>query len=117
MSRAQEAEALNSMSTEIKQRLSDPVGDEDRPSEMPLGRTADVLFTERIKIQLHEWRNNIVKSHEVNSSESGSRTFKSQFQTSFFKMRPAVTLSGFSSRQHKLIRMVCSLFVNIFLSE
>ncbi|CAA6672445.1 unnamed protein product [Spirodela intermedia] len=106
LSRAQEAKALNGMSAETEGRLSNSMKSGTEPSEMPLVRTADVLFTERMKIRFHEWHNSIVNSQGVHCTEGGSNSFKSQFQTSFFKMRPAITLSGFSSRQHKLIQMV-----------
>lgn len=112
MSRVQEAEALNSMSAETEGRLLNSIKRGGEPSEMPLVRTADVLFTERMKIRFNEWHNSIVKSQDVHCTEGERNNFKYQFQTSFFKMRPAITLSGFSSRQHKLIQMVCALCFN-----
>ncbi|XP_078431863.1 polynucleotidyl transferase, ribonuclease H-like superfamily protein [Wolffia australiana] len=106
LSRAQEALALDSAGTEINRKCSDAMINEGECYKMPLGRTSDILFTERMRISLHEWRNSILTSPGGNGSEGGSSSFKSQFQTSFFKMRPAITLKGFGSHQQKLIRMV-----------
>jgi len=72
---------------------------------MPLERAADILFTERMKMNFKEWRDVIVSkpdSHLLGNSECVA----GQFQTVFFKMRPAIMLNGFSSHQLQLIQQV-----------
>uniref|UniRef100_A0A1D1XU77 Poly(A)-specific ribonuclease PARN n=1 Tax=Anthurium amnicola TaxID=1678845 RepID=A0A1D1XU77_9ARAE len=106
LSRAQEAEALHNMNLRLQGRLANSMSDRDEYLELPSMRTADVLFTERIKIRFHEWRNGILKHQGAHRPEEGYNNSKTHFQTTFFKMRPAVTLNGFTSHQHWLIQMV-----------
>jgi poly(A)-specific ribonuclease len=75
--------------------------------DMPLKSAADILFTERMKIKFNEWRDVIISKPIVDSHLSENIKFSSgQFQTVFFKMRPAIMLNGFSSHQLKLIQQV-----------
>ncbi|XP_050219614.1 poly(A)-specific ribonuclease PARN [Mercurialis annua] len=66
--------------------------------DVPLVGITDVLFSERMKNRLSEWRDGLMK----NRNEAG----ESQFETIFYKMRPALCLSGFTSHQLKLIQLV-----------
>ncbi|XP_065862669.1 poly(A)-specific ribonuclease PARN isoform X2 [Euphorbia lathyris] len=64
----------------------------------------DVLFSERMKNRLNEWRDGLLP----NSGSQIKRTSddKRQFETIFYKMRPALCLNGFTSHQLKLIQLV-----------
>lgn len=74
---------------------------------MQLKSTADLLFTERMKIRFNEWRDAISTNPRVDNHKLGSNKFSTdQFQTVFFKMRPAIMLDGFTSHQLKLIQQV-----------
>ncbi|XP_031738618.1 poly(A)-specific ribonuclease PARN isoform X2 [Cucumis sativus] len=67
----------------------------------------DVLFKERMKNRLHEWRDRLLSERNMEfQGQEGSNDHKRQFQTIFFKMRPALTLSDFTSHQIKLIQLV-----------
>lgn len=68
---------------------------------------ADVLFKERMKNRLHEWRDRLLSERNMEfQGQEGSNDYQRQFQTIFFKMRPALTLSDFTSHQIRLIRLV-----------
>ncbi|KAL0550194.1 hypothetical protein IC582_014698 [Cucumis melo] len=68
---------------------------------------ADVLFRERMKNRLHEWRDRLLSERNMEfQGQEGSNDHKRQFQTIFFKTRPALTLSDFTSHQIKLIQLV-----------
>lgn len=75
--------------------------------DVPLTRMADILFSERIKNRFSEWRDGLLRDRnggfqlQWNSNDS-----KQQFQTIFFKMRPALSLTGFTSHQFGLIQGV-----------
>lgn len=75
--------------------------------DVPIVRMADVLFTERIKCKISEWQNGLLRvkngEHECQKSSNDS---VQQFETIFFKMRPAIKLNGFSSRQLRLIQLL-----------
>ena len=107
LSRAQEAEALSKLSSTYENELTNSANTSQENLEIPIVSTADLLFTERIKNRFHEWRNVIMKNSCTDhylKEEPGCVT--SQFQTVFFKMRPAVELNGFNSHQLKLIQLV-----------
>ncbi|CAN6239776.1 unnamed protein product [Urochloa humidicola] len=105
LSRAQEEEALqkinmvNQVGTSASSTTSEGDGD------MILKRAADILFTERMKINFKEWRDVIVSKPD-NHLSGNIKCTAGQFQTVFFKMRPAIMLNGFSSRQLQLIQQV-----------
>ncbi|XP_066343043.1 poly(A)-specific ribonuclease PARN-like isoform X2 [Miscanthus floridulus] len=62
---------------------------------------------ERMKMNFKEWRDVIVSKPMVDNHLSGNiKCCAGQFQTVFFKMRPAIMLNGFSSHQLKLIQQV-----------
>ncbi|CAM0904263.1 unnamed protein product [Alopecurus aequalis] len=62
---------------------------------------------ERMKIRFSEWRDAISSKSRVDNNLLGNNKFSTdQFQTVFFKMRPAIMLNGFTSHQLKLIQQV-----------
>lgn len=100
---------------EARKRLISPKGDQlTHPShnlrettDLPLVRVADVLFTERMKKRLGEWRDDLLQNRVGGSQEEKvPDDLNQQFRTVFFKMRPALSLDGFTSHQLSLIRMV-----------
>ncbi|KAM3367949.1 hypothetical protein ACQJBY_016481 [Aegilops geniculata] len=75
--------------------------------DVQLKSTADLLFSERMKIRFNEWRDAISTNPRVDNHKLRSNKFTTdQFQTVFFKMRPAIMLDGFTSHQLKLIQQV-----------
>ncbi|PON43422.1 Ribonuclease [Parasponia andersonii] len=75
--------------------------------DVPLLRMGDVLFTERMKNRFNEWRDWLLQPQSGEFQFQGSSNdSKQQFQTLFFKMRPAISLSGFTSHQLRLIQLV-----------
>ncbi|CAL1353899.1 unnamed protein product [Linum trigynum] len=107
LSRGQEDEALRRLTLHCK-RLSDLSKDSEDGEGTPLVNFTDVLFSKRMKDKLSEWRSGLLHSTRNATSQCHdmSKGSKQQFQTVFFKMRPAVTLNGFTSHQLNLIRMV-----------
>ncbi|XP_062225876.1 poly(A)-specific ribonuclease PARN [Phragmites australis] len=107
LSRAQEEEALQKLNLLYHNNIyaSSITCEED--GDMPLKSAADILFTERMKIKFNEWRDVVISKPRVDSHLPGNiNCSQGQFQTVFFKMRPAVMLNGFSSHQLKLIQQV-----------
>lgn len=105
LSRAQESEALQNLSSTYEDDFLNSSSEEC--IEIPIMSTADLLFTERMKIRFQEWRDGILRRpSEVCPLDGNPDDTKMQFQTVFFKMRPAVTLDGFTSHQLKLIKLV-----------
>ncbi|CAN6239777.1 unnamed protein product [Urochloa humidicola] len=90
---------VNQVGTSASSTTSEGDGD------MILKRAADILFTERMKINFKEWRDVIVSKPD-NHLSGNIKCTAGQFQTVFFKMRPAIMLNGFSSRQLQLIQQV-----------
>ncbi|XP_031286213.1 poly(A)-specific ribonuclease PARN isoform X2 [Pistacia vera] len=85
----------------------DSWGDLKEARDMPLVNIADVLFTERMKHRLREWYDWLLRDRNGRSSFPGSSNdSEQQFQTIFYKMRPAISLNGFTSHQLKLIQLV-----------
>lgn len=106
LSRAQEEEALQKLNVLHHDAISVPNTSEEG-EDVPLKSTADLLFTERMKIRFSEWRDAISSNSRVDNNLLGSSKFSTdQFQTVFFKTRPAVMLKGFTSHQLKLIQQV-----------
>jgi hypothetical protein len=107
LSRAQEEEALEKLNVLNHDAMSASPNTSGEGEDAPLKSTADLLFTERMKIRFNEWRDAIRSNSRVDNNLSGSNKFGTdQFQTVFFKMRPAVMLNGFTSHQLKLIQQV-----------
>nr|CAE05998.4 OSJNBa0016O02.8 [Oryza sativa Japonica Group] len=102
----QEEEALQKLYTLHNNETSAYPNTSEEEEDAPLKSAADVLFTERMKIKFNEWRNSIVSNQRVDDHRSENFKFADQFQTVFFKMRPAIMLNGFTSHQLKLIRQI-----------
>uniref|UniRef100_A0ACD5V6Z9 Uncharacterized protein n=2 Tax=Avena sativa TaxID=4498 RepID=A0ACD5V6Z9_AVESA len=107
LSRAQEEEALQKFNMLHHDATSASPNTSEEGEDVPLKSTADLLFTERMKIRFSEWRDTIRSNSRVDNNLLGSNKFSTdQFQTVFFKMRPAIMLNGFTSHQLKLIQQV-----------
>lgn len=122
LSRGQEEEA--------RKRLASLYEDDDRLAslkenkDIPVVRMADVLFTERIKCKINEW---VTRLQRVTSGEREiQNSSNDSFETIFFKMRPAIKLNGFTSRQLRLIQLVmfsvkfcfnCNIFIPLSSDE
>ena len=115
LSRAQEEEALQKLNLLHQDQTSASSTTSEGDRDMPLERAADILFTERMKMNFKEWRDVIIRKPMVDNQLSGNiKCGAGQFQTVFFKMRPAIVLNGFSSHQLKLIQQVDhSLYLRI----
>ncbi|RCV34027.1 hypothetical protein SETIT_7G129800v2 [Setaria italica] len=105
LSRAQEEEALQKLNFFHQDRPFSSSATSEGDGDMPLKRTADILFTERMKMNFKVWRDVIISQPDSHLSGNIKCT-AGQFQTAFFKMRPAVILNGFSSHQLQLIQQV-----------
>ncbi|CAL5031570.1 unnamed protein product [Urochloa decumbens] len=103
--RAQEEEALQKINLLHQDETSASSTTSEGDGDMPLKRAADILFTERMKNNFKEWRDVIVSKPDSHLSKNIKCT-AGQFQTVFFKMRPAIMLNGFSSHQLQLIQQV-----------
>ncbi|KAL4185730.1 hypothetical protein AMTRI_Chr10g232160 [Amborella trichopoda] len=107
LSRAQEAEALHQLGLADVDHLPYSECNPKETREMPLVSFGDILFTERMKIKLSEWRDSLLRNQNCDYHfEENSSNCKLQFRTDFFKMRPSLLLSGFSSHQLRLIQQV-----------
>ncbi|CAI0437527.1 unnamed protein product [Linum tenue] len=113
LSRGQEDEALRRLTLHDK-RLSDLSNNSEDGEGTPLPNLTDVLFINRMKDKLSKWRSGLLQTTKNDTSQchDTSTDSKQQFQTVFFKMRPAVSLSGFTSHQLNLIRMVTKQHFN-----
>ncbi|BBH04389.1 Polynucleotidyl transferase, ribonuclease H-like superfamily protein, partial [Prunus dulcis] len=77
------------------------------PVHMPVVKMADTLFTERMKNIFTEWRDGLLRNSNGELQFQGnSNDSQQQLRTIFFKMRPALSLSGFTSHQLRLIHLV-----------
>ncbi|XP_039055780.1 poly(A)-specific ribonuclease PARN [Hibiscus syriacus] len=107
LSRGQEDEARKRLKSLNKDQLTNLSSDLRETTDLPLVRVADVLFTERMKKRLSEWRDELLQNRVGRPQDQGGQNdLNQQFQTVFFKMRPALDLNGFTSHQLSLIRMV-----------
>lgn len=107
LSRGQEKEALRRLSIAYEDELSDTWCNMKEVKDIPINRMADVLFAERIKNRFSEWRDGLLQDRNGRSQlQWNSNDSKQQFQTVFFKMRPALNLTGFTSHQFRLIQLV-----------
>ncbi|KAK4355159.1 hypothetical protein RND71_024130 [Anisodus tanguticus] len=107
LSRSQEEEALERISSIYMAESSDSVFGLREDAEFPLVRMADVLFAERMKNTIMEWRASLLSKGSSNSETKQISTDPNQrFQMVFFKTRPALALSGFTSRQLRVIKAV-----------
>lgn len=79
----------------------------DETEDLKLVRLADVLFAERMKNKLNEWRSELL--HGGNASSESTRISNGSTQsteTVFYHMRPALSLKGFTSHQLRVIKSV-----------
>ncbi|KAJ4975901.1 hypothetical protein NE237_001007 [Protea cynaroides] len=107
LSRTQEAEARCRFNLGYEDELSNLGCQFKEVRDIPLISTVDVLFTERMKNRFREWRDGLLRNTKGGSQfEGNSNGSKQQFQTVFFKMRPALMLMGFTSHQLRLIQLV-----------
>lgn len=91
-------------------------------SDTKLVRMADILFAERMKNVVGEWRAGLFGGGNRGSKFQGSGNEMDQkFQTTFFQARPALAVNGLTSRQLKLIKLViqsypfnCMLLLSIY---
>jgi poly(A)-specific ribonuclease len=107
LSRAQEEEALQKLNLMYQDQSASSKTTSQEDLDTPLKSVADILFTERMKMKFNEWRDMIISRPIVDSHLSENiKLSPGQFQTVFFKMRPATLLNGFSSHQLTLIQQV-----------
>lgn len=77
------------------------------PVHIPVVKMADTLFTERMKNIFTEWHDGLLRNSNGELQFQGnSNDSQQQLRTIFFKMRPALSLSGFTSHQLRLIHLV-----------
>lgn len=102
LSRGQEDEALRRLNLRYENELS------EQARNVPLVSITDILFSERMKNRLREWRDGLLKDTSGGSQLEGSflNDSNQQFQNIFYKMRPALSLNGFTSHQLRLIQSV-----------
>ncbi|CAN1146803.1 Poly(A)-specific ribonuclease PARN [Linum perenne] len=102
LSRGQEDEAMRRLTLQHERLSNFSNNSEDR--DMPLINFTDVLFSERMKNKLSGWHTGLLQG--TNHASVCHKDTKQQFQTVFFKLRPAISLKGFTTHQLNLIRMV-----------
>ncbi|KAF8060411.1 hypothetical protein N665_1217s0014 [Sinapis alba] len=102
LSRRQEEEASKRF-----EMLYDDEGGVVEAEDFKLVRLADVLFTERMKKKLNEWRSELLHGGSASSESPGISNGSTQsIETVFYHMRPALSLKGFTSHQLRVIRLV-----------
>lgn len=104
MSRRQEEEASKRLETLYSEEGIDSSSETE---DFKLVRLADVLFAERMKNMLNEWRSGLL--HGRNASSESPRIINGSTQsteTVFYHMRPALSLKGFTSHQLRVIDSV-----------
>ncbi|KAJ4918015.1 Poly(A)-specific ribonuclease PARN [Raphanus sativus] len=100
LSRRQEEDASNRFEMLYSQQGVVEVED------FKLVRLADVLFAERMKNKLNEWRSELLHGGPNASSQSSSNGLTQSTETVFYHMRPALNLRGFTSHQLRVIQLV-----------
>lgn len=108
LSRALEDEARLHLHSAHEDELSESPCTTKELKEVPLVRMADILFVERIRNKISEWHDDLLQIRNGRSSRipEDSNDSMNQFQTIFYRMRPAIKLNGFTSRQLRLIKSV-----------
>lgn len=90
-----------------KDDLPDSSSNLRNDTDTQLVKMADILFAERMKHVVSGWRAGLLRVGNCASEFQGSLNDMNQtFQTTFFHMRPALVVNGFSSRQLSLIKLV-----------
>lgn len=111
LSKQQEAEVRHQLGladvTESKSSLSGRSSKNIK--EIPLTSTADVIFSERMKIKFGQWRDSILRHQNRGKhgavDDSGDCNIQiSESEISFCKTRPSLLLSGISANQVKLVQ-------------
>ncbi|KAJ7960940.1 poly(A)-specific ribonuclease PARN [Quillaja saponaria] len=107
LSREQEEEAKQCSNLTYDGELSDMWCNLKDVRDIPLVSMVDILFTERMKTKFSEWCDGLLQDRrgEVQFQRT-SEDSKQQLQVVFFKMRPALSLDGFTSHQLNLIQLV-----------
>ncbi|KAG8658387.1 hypothetical protein MANES_03G141900v8 [Manihot esculenta] len=104
LSRGQEEEALRRLNLRYENNGLDNLNE---VRDVPVASVTDVLFCERMKNRLHEWRDWLLRNGNGGSQfQWASNHSTQQVQTIFYKLRPALCLNGFTSHQLKLIQLV-----------
>lgn len=90
-----------------KDETSDSLSSLKAAADPQLVRMADILFAERMKIKIGEWRAGLLHNTNKESELQGSSIDINQnLQTTFFKLRPALVLNALTSRQLRLTELV-----------
>ncbi|KAL7103337.1 hypothetical protein ACP275_08G173400 [Erythranthe tilingii] len=107
LSRSQEEEALRQLDSLYNDDSQYSSSNSRNDVDAQLVRIADILFAERMKYTVSEWRAGLLHEGKSGFEFRGSlNTMNQTFQTTFFQMRPSLVLNGFSSRQLRLIKLV-----------
>lgn len=107
LSRSQEEEALQRLKMRCENGLLTSPAVQGQVADLPLTRVADILFSERLKSRINEWRDGLLLGRKGESDrDMNSYDTNQKFQTIFFNMRPALSLMGFTSYQLRLIQLV-----------
>ncbi|GAB2284778.1 hypothetical protein Dimus_019231 [Dionaea muscipula] len=107
LSREQEEEALCHLKSAYDNESTDAFHDAKEVWDIFVLSIPDILFTERMKIRFNDWRAGLLQEGSGVPHLPGSPTYsKQQLETIFFKMRPALSLKGFTSHQLRLIKLV-----------
>ncbi|MED6175222.1 hypothetical protein PIB30_076387 [Stylosanthes scabra] len=106
LSREQEREAVRRLNSTYKGEHSE-IGKLKDVRDIQMISMADMLFTERMKNKFSKWRDGLLQEQSQEEQITGTlKDSKQLFEVIFFKMHPAIKLSGFTSRQLKLIQLV-----------
>ncbi|KAL2247704.1 poly(A)-specific ribonuclease PARN [Sesamum indicum] len=107
LSRSQEEEALRRLDSLYKDDSSNASSNFRNGVETQLISMADILFAERMKNMVSEWRAGLLREggggHEIQGNLNG---MSQKFQTTFFHMHPALVVNGLTSRQLRLIKLI-----------
>lgn len=111
LSRNQEEEALRRLNARYKNDLPDSLSGWREVEDIKLVRVADILFAERLRHKIGEWLDRLLREGNGGLEiEKSSNASNEKMKTIFFKMRPALDLSGFTSHQLRLIQLVMCVF-------
>lgn len=101
---------MKQLDSVYKDELPDSLFNLKNDLDKQLVKMADILFAERMKNTVAEWRAGLLgernRGLEIDTNQ--------KFQTTFFKMRPALVLNGLTSHQLKLIKLVIQFYPLLF---
>ncbi|GJX11605.1 poly(A)-specific ribonuclease PARN isoform X2 [Tanacetum coccineum] len=108
ISRVHEDEARLQLHSTHEDALTESQCTAKEIKDVSLVRMADILFVERMRNKISTWHDDLLKIGNGGSGRTSEDSTDSlnQFQTIFFKMRPAIKLNGYTSRQLRLIKSV-----------